>query len=380
MTTGAAFADSVTVSSDRIHTEVTPLLVVDDMNIIRYDSTAQAASVDASRRSWATTAHTVYLVNPGNTAVFAALTSVGATTLGGPVLYTSENGTLPENTILEIARLHPQRIVAIGDVTKVSDNAVTAARDAAVASTKTKKGVKAVDVTTQRIDSTDPLVVSRTVVSGLTDAEHPVRTVYAVAVRWEKPGEKSASGAASSGAHTQVATSSQVRTPTVQTLMASAIAGSIDDGVVLLVDEGSSAEAKTVIDAIAPEFVTLVGDMPKTTADALSAGRKKSVLKGQKPETMALDAASLRALVANSSPVVVPVDDPVSILIGATTANGPLVGVEPTMTVRRVNDLVRTVAELSGVTTRRYVAIGAASSGVTLFDPHRTGVTGAVGK
>lgn len=308
-----------------------------DPSIVRYDAEPVPAAVDASWRAFPAGAATAYLANPADISSVVAMSAAVASQKPGPVLFTNADGSLPEASAAEIGRLQAVNVVALGGEALVSPEALDAGAQAA-RNAATAAGHNGADtVSTQVWQSENAAGMSCAIARGL----YPdgAERVYLVATG--KP----------------------------TTVAVAALAGSARKGPVLLVDEGNYNEVSETIATLDPAFVVSVGQFDAKALDALSAGRKKMALSGSGVNVLALNIASTRRLDGQGLAVVASTDDPVSLLLGAQLATGPLVPLAPETTLEEAAKTVQSANDLSRAATSRYIAIGNAGSDGKLFQP-----------
>ncbi|MDO5728462.1 MAG: DUF3152 domain-containing protein [Actinomycetaceae bacterium] len=327
---GAAFVVPATLVGSARLTEVGASVQVNkygDISLVRYDAEPVSASINASWRTFPSGATTVYLANPQDLLVVAGIVAAGGSTYSGPVLYVNADGTLPELTTAEIGRLKPTRIVALGGQGHVQTETVDKAREiAAEAIANTSQTDTPVTVETDVWEGTGPISSSIRIARGLFP--EGASTTYLV------------------------------QSNTENTMALAAIAGTMGNGPVLVVDSDSTESLQVAIDELNPEFVVAVGAVDSAIVDDLSRDRKKSLMSGSSVRSIALNASSTRTLEKNSTAVVVSIFDPASLVLGAEIATGPLIPVAPETLIEAVNASVLSAAKLSGASAQRYVAIG----------------------
>ncbi len=313
-----------------------------DIKMVRYDEDPVEASLSSSWRDFPDTAETVYLVNPYDPAVSVGIVAAVKSQRPGPVLFTDSAGEINERTVAEIGRLRPHTVVAVGGQASVQTSAI----DSAVAASQTAHDNLStedpVDVTAQTWSGDDAVHTSLQVAQNLypdnprraylIDADQPMATIMPLA----------------------------------------AIAGSVGSGPVVLVNKDNARDVKDTLEAISPEFVVGVGSLDRSLLDAVSGDFKKSSYTGSSITSIALNAASTRAVDSTAMTSLAASDDPASLILAAGSSNGPLVPVAPETSMKDVIATVANANRLTGASSQRFVAIGKEGSRGRIFDPRPT--------
>lgn len=308
-----------------------------DPSVVRYDAEPIPAAVDASWRAFPAGAVNAYLANPADISTVIAMAAVVSSQKPGPVLFTNPDGTLPEASTSEIGRLQASNIVALGGEALIAPDSLQAAANAARTAATAAGHNNVTPVKTAVWQGQSASDMACVIARGLYPKG--AERVYLVAAG--KP----------------------------TTVALAAVAGSARKGPVLVVNEDDYSEVANTIKELDPTFVVGVGELKDKTLNDLSAGRKKTLLSGSKVNVLALNIASTRDLNGEGLAVVASLDDPVSLLLGAQLATGPLVPLAPETTLTEAAKIVSSANELSHATTTRYIAIGNAGSDGKLFHP-----------
>lgn len=308
-----------------------------DPLIVRYDAEPVPAAVDASWRAFPAGAANAYLANPADIYSVVAMAAAVASQKPGPVLFTNPDGSLPEASAAEIGRLQAVNIVALGAQALISPDALESGAKAARNAAAVAGHLQPDTVTTQTWSSETACGMSCAIARGL----YPKGSERVYVVAAGKP----------------------------TTVAVAALAGSARKGPVLVVDEDNYDEVRETIQTLNPTYVVAVDKFNPQVLSALSEGRKKTALSGSGVNVLALNIASTRRLDGDGLAVVAATDDPVSLLLGAQLASGPLVPLEPATTLEAAAKTVRSANELSHATATRYIAIGNAGTDGKLFQP-----------
>lgn len=312
--------------------------VVGDMHMVRYDANPITASINLSFREYPSTADTVYLVNANDPIVSAGITAARNSQRPGPILFVEPDGSLPEEMVAEIGRLRPKTIVAIGGEAAVQTSAVAQAREVAQEALRNVSG-EDVQVATEVWDGHDAASTSQVIATKLYPQQS--RKVYVI------DGEQN----------------------DATIIPLAAIAGSVGQGPVILINEDSLDDAKATIDQLDPEYVVGIGKIKQADLDAVAGEHKKSTYAGSSMTSIALNAASTRANNDRSTSVLAPIDDPAALILATEIAHGPLIPIAPETTMDNAARTVKSANSLSGASSERFVAVGKAGPKGKVFAP-----------
>ncbi|MDO5722736.1 MAG: DUF3152 domain-containing protein [Actinomycetaceae bacterium] len=305
--------------------------------IVRYDAEPIPAAVDASWRTYPAGSTRVYLANPGDLSAVIPIAAAAGSPLAGPVLFTNTDGSLPEATMAEIGRLQATAVTALGNELLISATALEQAVEAARTAAKAGGYAHEDDVTVETWQG-EGLIGTSTKIAQSLFPEGAER-IYLVPAR--TPG----------------------------TIALAALAGSARRGPVLLVDPNDLAPTQAAIAQLDPEYVVSVGELEPAISDKLAKNRKKTALTAGSMNALALNIASTRRLDEAALAVAASVDDPVSLLLAAQLATGPMVTVGPEITVEEATKIVRSANELSHAKGSRFIAVGRKGTENHLFQP-----------
>ncbi|MDO5049826.1 MAG: DUF3152 domain-containing protein [Actinomycetaceae bacterium] len=315
-----------------------------EISMVRYDQDPIEASITASTHAFPNTAETVYLVNPHDPAASAGITAAVKSQRPGPVLFTDNTGAINERIISEIGRLRPKTIIAVGGQASIPTQTINTARDASqTAHNNLTSGNKTPQqVTTQTWDAPDAIHTSIQLAKNLYP--NKPRRVYLI------------------DANQSIAA----------IMPLAAVAGSIGQGPIVLIDEKTTDEVKTLLAELQPEYVVGTGKISSDLLDEVSRDFMKSRYTGSSTTTIALNAASARNLDPTVTTSLVPIDDPASLILAAGTSTGPLIPIAPETSTKEAITTVATANRLTGASSSRFIAIGKQGTRGRIFDPRPT--------